>query len=246
MLATPVRLPKRGRLVLYRSKQKTDLRMRLHRAPGWIALLILTALQTACMARAHPAPRSFFSAAELPFAPRASKARAKSRVEIITPVLADRIQHIARQSPSFRAAWDMVQASGVPVRVGTYAQLQSRLPRWYRQHPAEWAGVTVISADARAGISGAIVVVRITPLEQAARGLPPGNDYVRSEIDRVLIHEIYGHLAPVVASGDARQECPDQLRPGEATPCVQLRERKIAAELNDFRLAQRAAEPAPR
>lgn len=191
-------------------------------------------LQTACVPAVGPAPANMYAASALPRAGTAGST--KSRVEILNPLLAERIEHISQQSPSFRSAWNMIQSSGVKVRIGTYRQLHSQLPRWYRDHPNEWAGVTVMSADLRARLDGAVVIVRIAPLEDNARQLPSGGeDYVLSQIDRVLVHELYGHLTPVIATRDPAQECPDQLRAGEATPCVQVRERQIAAELERYR-----------
>lgn len=197
-------------------------------------------LQTACVPPVGPAS-SMYAASALPRAGSAGSTR--SRVEILNPLLAERIQHISRQSPSFRSAWDMIQSSGIPVRVGTDRQLQNQLPRWYRDHPNEWGGVTVMSADVRARLDGAVVAVRISPLQDIARQMPAGgDDYLLSQIDRLLIHEIYGHLTPVIATRDAAQECPDQLRAGEVTPCVQLRERQVAAELERYRQAHARAD----
>jgi hypothetical protein len=50
-------------------------------------------------------------------------------------------------------------------------------------------------------------------------------------MDRVLIHEIYGHLAPVVEADDVGKGCPDAVRRGESQSCVSIREARIAAEI---------------
>ncbi|HEX6558836.1 MAG TPA: hypothetical protein VF021_05220 [Longimicrobiales bacterium] len=170
----------------------------------------------------------------------------RTRVQVLKPLLAERIDFVARQSPSFRAAWDMIRRSGLPVRIGTDDQLRSRLPHWYRQHPNEWAGVTVTETGGRDELSGAVVALRLGAMEKTARRTPRGSEYLLAELDRVLIHEIYGHLAPMVAARDVQHECLDQLRPGEATPCVQVRERRIAAELSNYRLAHAAGSAAER
>lgn len=188
----------------------------------WSLLALAVGLQANCATTSLPTARAHrYDVASLPAARRATV-----RVDIMQPVLAERIEQIARQSPSFRDAWDMIRRGSVRVRIGSYSQLRSELPRWYRNHPNDWAGVTVLSSNG--GVSSAVVALRLSLLEQLSQDLPAGNTYVTDEIDRLLIHEIYGHLAPVVASG---QECPDQVRPGETSSCVKLREQRIAAEL---------------
>lgn len=148
--------------------------------------------------------------------------RAKSRVVVMQPILAARIDYLAQRSPSFRAAWELIHASRIPVRIGTDRQMKRELPRWYRDHPTEWGGLTLLAANTGERITDVVVVIRVPADESIA------------EIDRVLIHEIFGHLTPAIAAASALVECPDQLRPGEVVPCVQLRERIIAAELTPF------------
>ena len=130
----------------------------------------------------------------------------------------------------------MIQSSGVPVSIGTDDQLDEQLPPSFRKHRSRWVGVTVVnSVGLKGAIGHAVVAVRIAAIE---RMIPPvravsGSD-LTAQIDRVLIHEIYGHLAPVIAARDASLECPDQRRPGELQPCVKLREARIAHELSRY------------
>ncbi|HSL69521.1 MAG TPA: hypothetical protein VK864_04725, partial [Longimicrobiales bacterium] len=160
-----------------------------------------------------------------------------TRVKVMDPLLAERIERLAGQSPSFQQAWAMILNSGVPVQIGRFDQLRSELPRWYRSHPARWAGVTVNSAGATGDLDRSVVALHVELMERQARAQPiEGDPYFLAEVDRVLIHEIYGHLAPVVEAGDARKECPDHLRRGETRPCVTAREALIAAELAHSRL----------
>jgi hypothetical protein len=118
-------------------------------------------------------------------------------VRVLDPLLAERIADIAQRSPTFRAAWLMITASGVPVRIGTDEELKQELPRWYREHPAKWAGVTV-TAGGRKNVERAVVVLRVNAMQQTARYAGAGRSYLLREVDRVLVHEIYGHLAPVI------------------------------------------------
>ena len=216
-------------MVLYHAAPHIRFRFR---SAHLIALAAAMMFTTACTTHAPPAQPNFYAAAGIPFKSPSNA----NRVQVLVPLLAARIEEIAERSPSFRTAWEMIRSSGVPVRVGSYSQLRGQLPRWFRDHPTDWAGVTVTASTARGELSSAVVALRVSQIEELARRLPAGNSYVVDEIDRVLIHEIYGHLTPIIASRDLQQECPDQLRPGEQTPCVQVRERQIAAELADFRL----------
>ena len=146
-------------------------------------------------------------------------------------LLAEHIAQIAQKSPTFRAAWEKLQSSGVPISIGTDAQLRPELPSWYRNHPRNWAGVTV-ARGGEGDLSSAVVALSVNAMKQIAEdAVYTGNDYLTGELDRVLIHEIYGHLVPVVEAHDMAKGCPDAVRPGESQSCVSVREAVIAAEL---------------
>jgi hypothetical protein len=156
------------------------------------------------------------------------------QVEVLNPLMAQRITMLTERSPKFRAAWLMIRKSGVPVSIGTDAQLHSELPDWFRDHPDNWAGVTVTNGR-KGSLTDAYVALRLDAIQQIANNNPAaGSAYLDHELTRLLVHEIYGHLAPVVAAHDVSRNCPDQLRAGEVTPCVKLREEEIAAELDQY------------
>ena len=69
----------------------------------------------------------------------------------------------------------------------------------------------------------------IREMARSARVDGPG--YLLGEVDRLLIHEIYGHLAPMFAVDGPARACSDEARPGEARPCVSVREEHVAGEL---------------
>lgn len=157
----------------------------------------------------------------------------ETAVAVMNPLLAERIARIASRSPSFRTDWDMIRRSGVPIAIGTEDQLNGALPRWYRSNPSRWVGVTVVNAGGlRGGLEDAVVALRVGALRRIAhQRAGDANARFLAELDRVLIHEIYGHLAPIIAAGDPLEECPDHARRGEAKPCVQVREERVAGEI---------------
>lgn len=178
----------------------------------------LAALSTAC-ARAQAPQTSYKSAG----------------VVVMDKLLAEHITQISQKSPTFRAAWQKLQSADVPISIGTDAQLRAELPSWYRNHPGNWAGVTVAKGG-EGSLNSAVVALSVSAMKQIAEdAVYTGTDYLTGELDRVLIHEIYGHLVPVVEARDMAKGCPDAVRPGESQSCVSVREAEIAAELANYR-----------
>jgi hypothetical protein len=119
-------------------------------------------------------------------------------VAVLSSELAQHIVELAEKSPTFRAAWQRMLSSGVPISIGTETQLRADLPPWYRKNPGDWAGLTLIKGD-EGRLTKAAVAVNVAGIKRIAESAAyMGNDYLMAEMDRVLIHEIYGHLAPVV------------------------------------------------
>jgi hypothetical protein len=154
-------------------------------------------------------------------------------VEVLNPVLAERIAQIEAKSPKFRAAWQMIQSSGVPIRIGTDADVRDQLPAWYRNNRDSWAGVTV-ARGGEGNLTSAIVALRVDQIQRFAEEHAYAEGYLEEELDRVLIHEIYGHLAPLVAARDMSKGCSDAVEDDESVPCVAIREAEIAAEIERY------------
>jgi hypothetical protein len=88
----------------------------------------------------------------------------------------------------------------------------------------------VIERDSRIGI--VLIVVNLPLLDSVHRrrnSLPAERD---ADLDRILIHEVYGHAFPYLRAGDLSGRCPDP-RPGEppASACSIVRENAVRAEL---------------
>jgi len=153
----------------------------------------------------------------------------ETRVEVLDPFLEERIEYLQDRSKSFQDAWHAIRASRVPVTIGTAAQLWREIPSSFRNNPSSWAGVTVVRSSG--GQPGrAFVALQMAMIEEmAGTAQVNGRRYLLGEVDRLLIHEVYGHLAPMF--GPDGRECSDVVRRGEARPCVAVREEHVATEL---------------
>lgn len=77
-----------------------------------------------------------------------------------------------------------------------------------------------------------LVVVNVDLIERAhlRRGSLPAE--MHSDLDRILVHEVYGHALPYLLAGDMSGRCPDP-QPGERAvdACAIQRENAVRAEL---------------
>lgn len=166
-----------------------------------------------------------------------------SRLEVLHPLLAERIRDLEARSPRLRAALDSVRAGGVPVLVGTPEELRETAP---------WLGWEMTSgrlAEFAAYVdttSGAVnvSVIRVDLRRIAAyqaRDIPPVSTWFSAPerqarferaVDAILIHELWGHLVPLAQTWSLRSHCPDPI-PGqrELESCVMQRENELRVEL---------------
>ncbi len=77
-----------------------------------------------------------------------------------------------------------------------------------------------------------VVVVNLALLEEThrQRGSLPGE--LHADLDRILVHEIYGHAVPYLLAGDLSGRCPDP-QPGQRAldACSIRRENAVRAEV---------------
>jgi hypothetical protein len=101
---------------------------------------------------------------------------------------------------------------------------------WAFDH-SRLAEVMTVPAS-RSAIAAVVVVVNLPLLDEMhyRLGSVPREKYL--DLDRILVHEIYGHAFPYVRAGDESGRCPDPLpgqRPQDA--CSIQRENAVRAEL---------------
>lgn len=156
---------------------------------------------------------------------------AAAGVLVLDARLAERIHRVRAASPTFAEAWERLERRGVPVVVGTSGQLESVLPGHVRASASRWAGITVTWGGSRGTLERAAVAIRLDWLEGLHRSYGNPESAFLEAVDGLLIHEIYGHLAPVVEARNIRAACADPA-PGERLEesCVGRRELALRAE----------------
>jgi len=170
--------------------------------------------------------------------------RSARTLTILDPDIAASMGRLSEGSRTFAAAVEALESSGTPILVGTREQLAELLPGHLREGTG-WVGVTL-----NWGLDGiltrSVVALRLEWLERVhrGRGIPASDDSYDEALDHLVIHEIYGHLTPVVTVGKLGASCADP-RPGErhADSCVGQRETEIRSELDSTRSMAGLAAP---
>jgi hypothetical protein len=77
-----------------------------------------------------------------------------------------------------------------------------------------------------------LVVINLRLLEESHRSARSVPSDFEADLDRILVHEVYGHAVPYLLAGHLSGRCPDP-GPGERAPdaCSVRRENAIRAEL---------------
>lgn len=176
-------------------------------------------------------------------------------VRIVDPLLRERLTSLGRRSATWRAAMDSLRATGFEVVIAQPKQIRAEVPG-LEHYAAQHLGEVLPLRNPQGEMSGAVVTVdlpRLRGLWQRT-GLP--RSVLAADIDRILIHEVYGHVLPLAQTRRLSGGCPDP-GPGEpaSSSCAIRRENKIRAELGlerrttyDLRglATGRAAEDRPR
>lgn len=154
--------------------------------------------------------------------------------------LAATIIRMRAESPAFDSAMTALERSGIPTVIGTARQLTDQVPPGYR-YVSGWQALTAFypltpnNAPGRR-IEHIAVIVRLSGLQAALR--QPGSTsadtamYTRY-LERVIGHEIYGHLMPQLQLGrTAPIACDDPTSGADwYTACVMRRERIVVAQI---------------
>jgi hypothetical protein len=164
-----------------------------------------------------------------------------SNVVISDSLLARTIARIRVQSPAFDSAMVAVERSGMTVFIGTDIELKKQIPSGL-QRITEWQAVTTTYPLTPVGgrgrpIEHAAVIVRLEPLRAAllaASTSPADVVLIERYLERVLAHEIYGHLMPQLQLGRTAPIACDDPDSAETwySACVMVRERHVVAELS--------------
>lgn len=216
-----------------------------HGSRAAVLLLLLLATPGGAIAAAGPLdPPEASPAAEAALRERLEGwKRGRDGVQILEPVLAERIARLREDSPSFDRAWRDLESRGAPVVIGTREQLAGVLPADIRRSNA-WAGITVTWGGSE--LERSAVGIRLEWLRELHARFGNPEEVFLEALDGLLIHEIYGHLVPVAEADDPRERCADP-HPGErlAESCVGSRELALKRERSLHVAARSLAADAP-
>jgi hypothetical protein len=170
------------------------------------------------------------------------RAEPSARITLLDPRIEASVTRLRQGSPSFEQGWRDLERSRKRVVVGEAKQL-SKLVRPYVPADARWMGVTVMwSMPGGGGLSRAAIAIQLDEVERLFA--PLGQERVDREVDRLVAHEVYGHLVPVVQAGGQRGHCGDARR-GErqADSCVGHREKRVLDEIDGRSAGDDPTEP---
>jgi len=160
-------------------------------------------------------------------------ARRGRAVVVLDSTVEAGIARLRTASPTFEEAWSQLETRKIPVLIGTREQLENVLPSNFRRGHG-WAGLTV-NWGFDDTLTRSVVALRLEWL-RGVHGLAgdeeAGTEAFDAALEKLLIHEVYGHLTPVVKTRSLRYHCADP-RPGERheESCVGQREQLILDEI---------------
>jgi hypothetical protein len=166
------------------------------------------------------------------------------RIEVLDAYVAARIEDLARRAPALGAALERARYGSIRVVIGTPEQVRSAVGADPWLSGGSGAGQLAdffIYKDDPGGLAVRLIVVRVhverirrTVHASAPLGLGRrrATRQVDALTDAVLIHELWGHLVPILEAGDHSGNCPDPL-PGEvdSESCVMKRENGLRRDL---------------
>jgi hypothetical protein len=159
-----------------------------------------------------------------------------SRVMAYHPMLRASLERIAGGSRLWREALDHLAGSGRQVVVLTPDQVRYRTSSRVgatENFDANLLAETIPVVDSGTAVPLVVVVVNLPLLSRAHHAQPwsVATD-LQEDLDRIVVHEVYGHAIPYLVAGDLSGRCSDAeagQRPVDA--CAIQRENAVRAEL---------------
>lgn len=165
--------------------------------------------------------------------PRAIERQAA--IVVGNPALRASLERIHRGSATWRAELDRVARSGRRIVVltadqvvvtdgGSGAEAESF-------DPGVLAEVSII-AGTGTQVDAVLVAVNLTLLNEAHHRLGSTWSQRDADLDRIIVHEVYGHAMPYAVAGDVSGKCADPAKGERAVDaCAIRRENVVRAEL---------------
>lgn len=162
-------------------------------------------------------------------------AETAATIVVGNPALRASLDRIYRGSPTWRAELDRLAQSGRRIVVLTADQVvvSDGAPGAEVESfdPGVLAEVSVI-AGAGTRVDAVLVAVNLTLLNEAHRRLGSAWSHRDADLDRILVHEVFGHALPYVLAGDVSGKCADPATGERAVDaCAIRRENLVRAEL---------------
>jgi hypothetical protein len=158
---------------------------------------------------------------------------AKAAVSTTHPLLKARLDLIAQRSPLWRAAVLEVARTGRRALIVTPDEVVVGGPagRGEAFPDGILAEVALVPRrDTRVDV--VFVVINLPLIERIQRQTGALPAEMEADLDRILVHELYGHAVPYLLAGDLSGKCPDP-QPGQPAreACAIQRENAVRAEL---------------
>lgn len=166
---------------------------------------------------------------------RATDAPLLPAVLTTNPLLRARLDGIARRSALWRQAVDELSGTGRRAIVVTSDEVVvADSPYGPPAGPFDDAVLAEIAPVPRPDtrVDVVLVVVNLPLIERIQRQTAALPAEVDGDLDRILVHEVYGHALPYLLAGDLSGRCADPV-PGQQAheACAIQRENAIRAEL---------------
>jgi hypothetical protein len=152
-------------------------------------------------------------------------------VVVTDAMLAEGMAQLAAGSATWRAALDTLAAENFAVLVATPEEARRVFAEAALGGAGELGAVGVLR-DAGGRIAGAVVLIDVPRLRRLCLKANEPLATLQGDVQRLLIHELYGHVVPLARSRTEAGGCPDP-GPGEpaASSCAIVRENRIRAEM---------------
>lgn len=197
-----------------------DVARKMARVSRWLTAAILTSL----------AATSALMAQENASAP------ATDSLDLVLaghPSIAASLERISNASALWRGEVEVLQSTGRHAVIVTPQQVLAADPRRGRQRAFDNSVLADISLlpGTTSGIA-AVVVVNLQLLEELHGRRGSAATERSADLDRILIHEVYGHAFPYLRAGNASGKCNDPVAGERAeNACSIRRENAVRAEL---------------
>lgn len=154
---------------------------------------------------------------------------------VLNQRLEDRIRAMAARSEKWADALRTLREHQFPVLVGSITQVETVVPELER-YRFDGAGAAWLFTDGRDRPAAAAVTINLPKLVIRNRITGGDAEQMRRILELHLAHELYGHVIPIVESGNLRHPCaddPDPRAPSweQLRSCVMEREKEVMVDL---------------